>query len=91
MELDLNSFTYYIRPGFTGMRKGPVVFTHMVEECMKQDPFYKSVLSALRIEPQDSEGNYMGRDRLADNQQEADGTRYTQTATKHVRQSYNKK
>ena len=69
MLLDLDSFTYYIRPVFTDMRKGPVALAYIVEECMKHDPFNKSVY--LFCGQNRKTVKTIIWDELADNQQEA--------------------
>jgi transposase len=43
MRIDLEGYGFYIRPGFTDMRKGAVALAYLVQEEMGLEPFGKSV------------------------------------------------
>lgn len=43
MTIDLDEYTYYIRPGYTDMRKGPAALAYIVQEEMGLPAFGKSV------------------------------------------------
>lgn len=43
MNIALEEYAYYIRPGYTDMRKQGSSLAQMVQEAMKLDPFSKSV------------------------------------------------
>lgn len=43
MEIDLEGYEYYVRPGYTDMRKGPYSLARIVQESMGKEPFSRSV------------------------------------------------
>ena len=43
MTIDLSDYSYYIRPGFTDMRKGPCSLAGLVSSEMGHDPYDRSV------------------------------------------------
>ena len=43
MEIRLEDYQYYIRPGYTDMRKGPTSLAYLVQYEMGLEPFSKSV------------------------------------------------
>lgn len=42
MKIDLNKYEYYIRPGYTDMRKGSGTLAFIVQDDMHLDPFSKA-------------------------------------------------
>ena len=43
MEIRLEDYQYYIRPGYTDMRKGPTSLAYLAQYEMGLEPFSKSV------------------------------------------------
>lgn len=43
MQIDLNQYEYYVRPGFTDMRKGARSLAFIVQDEMELNPFTKAV------------------------------------------------